>query len=91
MPTYLIETPHTEEECRIAGEEWLTMDHPRKQEIFDKEYFGCASGVHNAWLVAEFEDEAAAWELVPQIERAKAKVVQVERFTYDEMLKAHSG
>ena len=89
MPTYLIETPHTEEECRIAGEEWLTMVHSRKQEIFDATYAGCESGVHDGWVVAEFPDEAQAWEVIPPTERPRARVVEVKQYTFDEMQKAH--
>ena len=91
MPTYLIETPHTQEECQKAGEEWLRSELPRKAELFDKTYFGCEAEVHDAWTIAEFENEDEAWKYVSQAERAKARVVPVNSYSFEEMVKAHEG
>ena len=89
MPTYLIETPHTEEECASGAEEWLRSELPRKAELFDKTYFGCEAGVHDAWTIADFENEDEAWKYVSQAERAKARVVPVNAYSFEEMVTAH--
>lgn len=89
MPTFLIETPHTPEECLIAGEQWLELDGPRKQEIFDKTHASCEFGEHNAWVIADYETEDEAWSYVPEVERLKAKIRQVKTYAFEEMLAAH--
>lgn len=91
MATFVIETPHNDEECRIGAEQWLKLDGPRKQELFDKSYASCEFGEHNAWLIAEFRDEDEAWSYIPEVERAKAKVQQVASYSFDEMVAAHAS
>jgi len=89
MTTYLIETQHTEEECASGGEEWMRLELPRKAELFDKTYFGCESGVHDAWTIADFENEAVAWLYVSEAEKARTRIVPVNTYSFEEMVRAH--
>jgi hypothetical protein len=43
------------------------------------------------WLLAEFEDEDEVWKYVPPAERARARVVRVNSYSFEEMLKAHQA
>ena len=91
MTTYLIETPHTEEECASGAEEWMRLELPRKAELFDKTYFGCEAGIHDAWTIADFEDEAEAWLYVSEAEKARTRIVPVNAYSFEEMVQAHDG
>jgi hypothetical protein len=88
---YLVQSSHTEEECRAGAEEWLALDLPRKGELFDAVQFGCEAGVHESWLVAEFDSEDELWSYVPPIERAKTRAVPVNSYSFDEMLASHQA
>jgi hypothetical protein len=91
MPLFLIETPHTPEECMASAQVWLALDAPRKEELFELEVFGCEFGLHDAWLIAEFEDEREVERYLPKSEalRGKARVFPVSRMSFEEMMRAH--
>jgi hypothetical protein len=36
MQSYVIDIPHTPEECGKGAQEWLELDQPRKEELFAK-------------------------------------------------------
>jgi hypothetical protein len=75
MQRYLVQASHTEEECGRGAEEWTQLDAPRKAELFDLVQFGCEAGVHETWLVADFDDEDEAWCYVPPSEKTKTRLV----------------
>ncbi len=80
MAEYLIELPHTKEECMKAGGEM------KDSELLPKIYWGCASGVHNAWVITEAADESAARRLVDsEVLRNKARIVQVGKWTKEDI------
>jgi hypothetical protein len=54
MHTYLIESPHTAEECMA------TMDETNKMKSLEKWEFGCMSGNHTGYRIVQAKDEAAA-------------------------------
>ena len=56
---------------------WLQSELPRKAELFDKIYFGCEAGVHDAQTIAEFENEDEDWRYVSEAERSNARVVRL--------------
>jgi len=74
MHRYLIETPHTQEDCLnlvklIHAAGYLTH--------FD---WGCMSGVHSGWAIIEAEDDAQAQLVVPPLVRRQARVVRLNKF-----------
>jgi hypothetical protein len=89
MTRYMVQGTHTEEECGKGAEEWLALDLPRKAELFDALQFGCEAGVHETWLVGEFENEDEVWSYIPPSERAKTRVVPINSYSFDEMVLAH--
>jgi hypothetical protein len=91
MQSYVVDVPHTPEECGRGAQEWLELDQPRKEELFGKLRFGCEAGVHETWLIAEFASEEEVWSYVVPTERAKTRVVPVSSMTFEEMLSAHDA
>jgi hypothetical protein len=71
MPDYLIEIPHSPEECSIAPVEADTRG------LALRAYRGCGDGTHTTWIVAELA-EAEAWSLVPALLRDTARVIAIE-------------
>ena len=85
MARFLIEVPHTQEECMKAMDEVSAMG-PKALAQWD---FGCESGEHVAWAVVTAPDEKAALEKVPEAERANAKVHRLTKFTAAQIKEMH--
>jgi hypothetical protein len=85
MAQFLIETEHTPEVCvRVldgvvqAGAHWLT-----------KTDWGCHDGVHKAWLVVDADSRDEAGHLIPPVFRQSALLVQLNKFTAEEIRQLH--
>jgi hypothetical protein len=74
MDRYLIETPHTDEDCHQLVEQVLAMGYLYH---FD---WGCESGVHCGWAILEADNEAQARLAVPPLVRSKARVIKLNKF-----------
>ncbi len=85
--TYLIESPHTKEECLQALDGALARG-PRFLAQFD---WGCMAGDHTAWATVEAKSEAEAREMVPPIVRGKARIVPVSKFTPEQIQSFHKS
>jgi len=75
MERYLIETPHTPQDCHLLVGQVYSMGY-----LYHFEW-GCPDGVHSGWAIIEAEDETQARLAVPSIVRNKARVVKLTRFT----------
>jgi hypothetical protein len=69
MPTYLIEVPHSPEECAAD----------RRPAFPAPTYWGCGAGRHTSWTLVDLADEAEGWQAVPACLRDTARVIAVER------------
>jgi len=47
--------------------------------------WGCLDGVHSAWLVVEADDKDEARYLVPPAFRADAKIIELNKFTMEQL------
>jgi hypothetical protein len=83
--TYLIESPHTKEECLQALDDVLA----RGPEFLAKFEWGCMSGEHTGWAVVEAGSEAAARSIVPVLVRSKARIVEVGKITPEQIKSFH--
>jgi hypothetical protein len=83
--TYLIESPHSKEECLQALDDVLA----RGPEFLARFEWGCMSGDHTAWAVVEAGSETAARSLVPVLVRSKARVVEVSKITPEQIRSFH--
>lgn len=79
MQRYLIETPHTAQDCSRLVEQVYAMGYLYN---FD---WGCKVGVHTGWAIIEAEDEAQAYLAVPPLVRRKARVIELTKFTGDHL------
>jgi nicotinate-nucleotide pyrophosphorylase len=56
--------------------------------------WGCLDGNHNAWITVEVDSKDEARFILPPAFRAQAKIVQLNKFTMeeiDEILRHHRG
>ena len=83
MPKFLIEVPHEAD----------TLACLRAVQIFLKtgSHFlthcdwGCMDGDHRAWISVEVGSKEEALRIVPAAFRAQAKVVQLDKFTLEQI------
>jgi hypothetical protein len=85
MPQYLIESPHTKEECLKALDETLA----KGPEVLNRFEYGCMAGDHRGWATVEAPSESQARDYVPSFLRSKARVVAVGRFTPEQIRSYH--
>jgi hypothetical protein len=83
MDRYLIETPHTAQDCQRLVEEVYAMGYLTH---FD---WGCKAGVHCGWAIIEAENEAVARLAVPPLVRGKAQVVKLTRLDISDVKPLH--
>jgi hypothetical protein len=53
--------------------------------LFTHAEWGCKAGVHCGWVVVELDNRDAAVQMVPPEFRAEAQIVELNRFTKDEV------
>ena len=85
MARFMIESPHTPQECMRAQDEELAMG----SDVLAKFDWGCSAGEHKAWAVVETDSESSARNMVPETVRSKAHVVEVSKLTPEQIRKAH--
>jgi len=83
VPKYLIELPHDDE--RAACIRSLQAIEEYGSHFVTHADWGCSDGVHVGWLIVELDTRADAMQLVPPGMRADARVVQLNRFTREEI------
>jgi hypothetical protein len=77
MDRYLIETPHTGENCKLLVSQVHAIGYLHH---FD---WGCADGVHCGWAIIEAESEEQARLAVPSIARDAARVIRLAKYSSD--------
>ncbi len=83
MERYLIEAPHTKQNCLAL------IDEIHAQGFLWHFDWGCKAGVHSGWAVIEAESEAQARMAVPPLLRGRAQVVRLNKFSADELAQLH--
>lgn len=87
MSRYLIESPHTKEECLRTLDEILA----KGAETLNKFDWGCGSGDHTGYALIEGENESRVRNMLPGFLREKARVIQVGKFTPDQIRSFHKA
>ncbi len=85
MPRYIIESPHTKDECLRALDEIVAKD----PKLLDRFEFACMAGDHTGWAVIDAQNERQARDLVPNFLRNKSKVIEVNKFTPEQVRSFH--
>lgn len=83
---YLIETPHTKEECLRALDEQLA----KGPEILKQFSYGCKSGDHTGYAIVDVKNEMEVRNLVPGFLINKARIAEVGVFTPEEIRAFHA-
>lgn len=92
MARFFIEVPHEAETlaCARVVETFLkTGSH-----FLSNADWGCKDGDHKAWFIADVNSKDEARAIVPPAFRGQAKVVQLNKFTMEEIneiLRYHGG
>ncbi len=82
---YLLETPHTKEECLKELDEILAEG----KDVLNRFYWGCGKGDHTGYALIDAMSETEVKNLVPGFLRTKAKVVELAKFTPEEIRSFH--
>ncbi len=82
---YLLETPHTKQECLRELDEVLKEG----KDVLNKFYWGCNTGDHTGYAIVDVASESEAREMVPGFIRNKAKIVQVSQLTPEQIKSFH--
>jgi hypothetical protein len=85
MPRYLVESPHTKEECLQALDELVD----REPELLKESWFGCVSGDHTEYATIEASSELEVKNKLPSFLREKARIVEVGRITPEQIRSFH--
>jgi hypothetical protein len=85
MTKFLIESPHTAENCTMVIREVHSMGY---LENFD---WGCEAGVHCGWAIVDLDTPEEAEMMVPSIVRSAARVVPLVKFGRARGQELHEG
>ena len=85
MPKYVVECPHTPEECTNTLNEVLAQD----PKALDKIVWGCGKGVHTGWAYVDAKSKEDALAMIPESGRKSAKATEVSKFTPEQIKAAH--
>ncbi|HVN33344.1 MAG TPA: hypothetical protein VMT45_15310 [Thermoanaerobaculaceae bacterium] len=92
MPKFLIEVPHEEDSVSCARVVKIFLSSG--SHFLTNAEWGCFDGDHHCWMLADVHDKQEARAIVPPGLRAQARVVQLNRFSLDEIdkfLQKHGG
>lgn len=92
MPRFLIEVPH--EPDAVACAKVVQVFLLSGSHFVTHADWGCKDGVHSAWMIVDVSTRDEARALLPPMYRSDARVVQLNRFTMeeiDDILKHHGG
>lgn len=84
---YLIESPHTKEECLRELDEFSA----KSEKTLGQFYWGCGKGDHTGYAIVDARDINEARNLVPDFTRDKAKVVELTQFSPDQIRSMHKA
>ena len=87
MARYLVELPHTKEDCLQALDSVVAFSN----SLMDRIDWGCGGDVHTGWLMIEAQDANAAKMMVPTNIRDTAKAVSLNKFTTEQVLSSHEA
>ena len=85
MPAFLIESPHTKEECLRALDEMVE----KEPKLLEQSWFGCMAGDHTEYATVEADSEQEVRSMLPDFLRDKARVVEVTKITPEQIRGYH--
>ncbi len=85
MDKYFVESPHTPQECLRALDEILE----KGPGLLAEYEWGCMAGDHTGYAIVEARSESDVKENIPSFLRGKARVVQLNKFTPEQIREFH--
>lgn len=85
MPRYLIELSHDDEYAACVRA--LHAVEGSGSHLITNIDWGCNDGVHRGWLIVEVESREEAMGMVPPEARHDARVIQLNRFTREQIVR----
>jgi len=82
---YLLISAHKPEDCLAA----LERINAKDKQLLAKMDWGCMDGDHTGYLVTPGDSADAVKAMLPESERAAAKVIKVSKFTAKDLKEAH--
>ena len=86
MARFLIEAPHTPEDCVDALDSIMSFS----EYLLGRFDWGCKAGEHVGWAVLEAQDEATARMLLPTSIRHEAKATLLNKFSMSDVKSFHA-
>jgi hypothetical protein len=90
MARFFIEVEHEPE--KIACAQAIKTLFNTGSHFLTHADFGCKDGEHKAWIIVEVENKETAKAILPADARSKAKIIQLNKFSMeeiDDILKYH--
>lgn len=83
MAKFLIEVPHeaTKQACMQA----VRIFYETGSHFLANADWGCHDGDHKAWMVVDVDTKDQAKMIVPSAFRSESKIIELYRFTREEM------
>jgi hypothetical protein len=85
MNRYLIIAPHTAEDCTKV------IKQVEAQGVITRYDWGCKDGEHCGWVTIEAENKKEAVLVVPPLERPRARIIELSKFTAEEVRRMHTA
>jgi hypothetical protein len=86
MARYMIESPHTPEQCLKALDEELE----KGRDVLEKFDFGCKAGNHTAYAIVDVKTRDDALKFVPTFLQKSARILEVGKITPDMIRSFHT-
>lgn len=82
---FLIIMTHTPDQCLKSLDDYVA----KTPDLLKKIDWGCKVGDHTGYVVVKAADETAARYMLPYEERKTARVIQVDKFTVEQIKDFH--
>jgi hypothetical protein len=86
MPQFMVESPHSEDECMKMLDEAVAMG----DQALAQWHWGCMAGDHTGYAMIEASSEDEVKRMIPSVVRSKAKIIPVQTFTAEQIQSFHS-
>ena len=86
MAEFMVQLPHTMQDCREIQENFSE----KNRSILSKFRWGCMAGEHNAWAFIQADSESEVRNMLPEGLRQKAKITKVKEMTLEQIKSMHA-
>jgi hypothetical protein len=83
MARFLIEVPHEAEKVECARAVQILFR--TGSHFLTHAEWGCLDGEHKAWIIVELQSKEEARSILPPAYRSQAKIVELNKFTMEEI------